>query len=188
MTEPAPKSRFPRTGTLVLIPVVLLIGGGALMVWVPYHRNQVVITEVEKLGGDTGSNIVRPFGIPDAVDDEYLWIFTRVYEVDLTKAQVSDTLLEHLGELIYLEDLDLTGTQVIDAGLKHLRGLDKLPWLVLDNTQVCDAGLRHLRGLTKLELLDLCDPQATRVGVDKFKKALPHCDVWDTASRITPNH
>ncbi|WP_145374512.1 hypothetical protein [Symmachiella dynata] len=164
MTKTANKSRLPRTGTLVLIAVVLLVCGGALMVWVPYHRNQVVITEVEKLGGDTGSNIVRPFWIPDAVDDEYLWIFTRVYEVDLTKAQVSDTLLEHLGELIYLEDLDLTGTQVSDAGLKHLRGLDKL------------------------ELLDLCDPQATRVGVDKFKKALPHCDVWDTASRITPNH
>ncbi len=40
MTDSAPKSRLPRTGTLVLIALVLLIGGGALMVWVPYHRNQ----------------------------------------------------------------------------------------------------------------------------------------------------
>ncbi len=49
MTKTANKSRLPRTGTLVLLAVVLLVCGGALMVWVPYHRNQVVIAEVENL-------------------------------------------------------------------------------------------------------------------------------------------
>ncbi len=78
MTDSAKKSRLPRTGTLVLIALVLLIGGGALMVWLPYHRNQRAMAEIEKLGGMTESEIVRPFWIPDAIDDEYLSVFERI--------------------------------------------------------------------------------------------------------------
>ena len=72
MTESSPQSRLTRTGTLVLIAVVLLIGGGALMVWVPYHREQQIIAGIERLGGKTKPEIVRPFWIPNTVDDEYL--------------------------------------------------------------------------------------------------------------------
>jgi hypothetical protein len=47
----APKSRLPRTGTLLLIAVVLFTGCGALMVWLPYHREQQAIAEVERPDG-----------------------------------------------------------------------------------------------------------------------------------------
>ncbi|QDT48114.1 hypothetical protein Pan258_21540 [Symmachiella dynata] len=67
MTDLAPESRLPRTGTLVLIAAVLLVGGGALIVWLPYHREQQIIAEVEKLGGQTFPMIFRPSWIPDAV-------------------------------------------------------------------------------------------------------------------------
>ncbi len=51
MTDSNPKSRLPRTGTLVLIGVVLLIGGGVLLVWLPYHWERKAIAEIERLGG-----------------------------------------------------------------------------------------------------------------------------------------
>ncbi len=97
MTESeTPKSRLPCPVTLVLIALVLLIGGGSLMVWLPYHHNQTVIAEVERLGGYTESEIVRPAWISDAVDDEYLGVFARVFRVILDDTQINDAGLEHL--------------------------------------------------------------------------------------------
>ncbi len=86
MTESLPpKSRLPRTGTLVLIAVVLLIGGGALMVWLPYHRNQTAIAEVEKLGGLPHQRMFVRIGFPLAA-------FERVITVSLHGDQVISTL------------------------------------------------------------------------------------------------
>ncbi len=169
MTETTNKSRLPRPGTLVLIAVVLLIGGGALMVWLPYHREQTAIAEVEKLGGDTELEIVRPFWIPDAVDDEYLEFFERGNVVFLSDTQVRDAGLKHLRGLTKLEYLHLDNTQVSDAGLEHLRGLTDLENLDLGNTQVSDAGLKHLRGLTKLEYLHLANTQVSDAGLEHLR-------------------
>ncbi|QDU44664.1 Leucine Rich repeats (2 copies) [Symmachiella dynata] len=177
MTDSAPKSRLPRTGTLVLIAVVLLISGGALMVWLPYHRNQTVIAEVRMLGGETQSQIIRPFWIPDAVDDEYLGAFERVLTVDLAGTQVSDAGLKHLQGLTKLYVLSLGTTHVSDVELEHFRELTNLYDLRLSNTQVSDAGLEHLQGLTNLEVLDLDNTRVTQAGIDKLQKALPDCRI-----------
>ena len=177
MTETAHKSRLPRTGTLVLIAVVLLIGGGAMMVWLPYHRNQQAIAEIERLGGKAVSEILRPFWMPNAVDDEYLTVFERVIEVDLIDTQISDAGLHHLRGLTNLEYLWLFETQVGDAGLMHLRGLTKLGYLSLDDTHVSDAGIEHLRGMIKLQSLYLNHTQVTKAGIEKLQKALPSCDI-----------
>jgi Leucine-rich repeat (LRR) protein len=201
MTDSTPKSRLPRTGTLVLIAVVLLIGGGGVMVWVPYHRNQVAIAEVEKLGGDTESEIVRPFLIPDAVDDEYLWLFKRVYQADLSSNQVADAKLKLLRGLTNLKSLRIASNNVSDAGLKHLQGLTNLQSITLFDTQISDAGLQdllgltnlrylrfyhcqisdagleHLQGLTKLEILDLDHTQVTQAGIEKLQKVLTDCEI-----------
>ena len=209
MTDSAPKSRLPRTGTLVLIAVVLLISGGALIVWLPYHRNQTVIAEVRMLGGETQSQIFRPAWIPDAVGDEYLTVFERVSIVDLSEThgsdlrlvqlrgltmlkvldllgtQVSDSELEHLRGLTNLENLQLRYTQVSDAGLEHLRGQINLAYLALGDTQISDAGLGHLRGLTNLQHLALDNTKISDVGLEHLRGLtnLTHLDLDNT--RVT---
>ena len=149
----SPKSRLPRPGTILLVGFVMLLIGGALMVWWPYYHEQRVIAEIERLGGETRTTVVRPFWIPEAVDDEYLKVFQRVYVVNLND------------------------TQVTDAGLEHLRGLTNLVWLWLNNTPVTDAGLEHLRGLTNLQWLRLDNTPVTDAGVKKLQKLRPACQI-----------
>ena len=154
MTDsPATITRLPRPSTILLVGIVLLIGGGAMMVWLPFHREQQVIAEIERLDGRVRLRVVRPFWIPEAVDDEYLKVFQRVYVVNLND------------------------TQVTDAGLEHLRGLTNLVWLWLNNTPVTDAGLEHLRGLTNLQWLRLDNTPVTDAGVKKLQKLRPACQI-----------
>ncbi len=204
MTNSTPKSRLPRTGTLVLIAVVLLIGGGALMVWLPYHQEQRAIAEIERHGGQFLSAVIRPAWIPSAVDVEYLEVFERVTEIylydttvsnlglehlrgmtnllglALDNTQVGDGGLEHLRGLTNLEFLSLNDTQISNAGLEHLRGLTNLKFLILDNTQISGAGLSHLRGLANLRELSLHNTQVTRAGIEELQKALPDCEIYWT--------
>ena len=201
MTETARKSRLSRTCTLVLIALVLLIGGGVLMVWLPYHREQQVITEVEKLGGSTYSKIVRPIWVTDGVGDEHLWLLKRSYAIDFSNTQVNDADLEHFRGLTDLEWLRINKTRIGDAGLRHLRGLTNLKNLSLNDTLVTNAGVRHLRGLSNLEEVSLIntqiddaglehlkqfnnlkelilnDTQATRAGIEELRVALPNCEI-----------
>ncbi|QDT48897.1 Leucine Rich repeats (2 copies) [Symmachiella dynata] len=154
MTESMPtKSRLLRTGTLVLIAVVLLIGGGVLMVWQPYrkyHRGQRATSVIERLGGDVVTEVFPPSWMPDSVDDEYLSVFGRVTQIRLTGAQISPAEFEHLEGLADLEILSLTNTRVSDAGLVYLRGFTNLQNLSLNGTQVSDVGLESLQGLANL--------------------------------------
>ncbi len=182
MSDSAPKIRFPRTGTLVLIAMVLLVGGGALMVWLPYQREQRVIAEIERLGGITQSEIVRPLCIPNAVDDKFMEVFERISMVILADTDVRDSELKILHRSSNLQILLLDNTQVSDAGLEHLRELTKLEWLSLSNTQVSDSGLEHLQGLSNLKELWVDNTPVTKEGIENLEKALPNCDIIGTPS------
>jgi hypothetical protein len=150
-----------------------------LSVWLPYHRNQTVIAEVEKLGDFTDSEIVRPAWIPDAVDDEHLWLFERVILVDLPKTQLNEPGLEYLRGLKALHGLGLRNPQISDAGLERLKGLTNLVGLGLQNTKISDAGLKHLRKLTNPQELYLKNTDVTQAGIEKLKVSLPGCYiVW----------
>ncbi|QDT49153.1 Internalin-A precursor [Symmachiella dynata] len=149
------KSRWPRSGTLLFIAVVLLIGGGVILVWLPYQKEQLVVAEVERLGGRTVSVIQRPFWIPDAVDDEYLKVFERVNEVDLSNTPANNATLESLSGLPHLTRLDLMNTQISDAGLERLCKLTKLEYLSLFGTGITNIGLEHIQQITSLSHLSL---------------------------------
>lgn len=164
MTEAKTKSRFPRTGTLLFIGLALLISGGVLMVWLPYHRERRVIAEIERLGGGVETEVVRPFWIPDAVADEYLWVFEKVDAIEFRNKRFSDIGLEHLRGTTNLECLILKETQLTDAGLRDFRRMTNLNILDLSGSDVSDAGLEHLQGMTNLEYLDLYNTQVTGTG------------------------
>jgi hypothetical protein len=140
MPETIPQSRLPRTGVILLLGVVLLIGGGTLLVWMPYHRNQTVMAEVERVGGITETTIVRPLWVPHAVDDGYLTVFERVEGVNLSDAQFRDVGLKYLYGLSNVTHLRLTDSNITDAELEHFSGLTNLGWLYVNNTQIVDAG------------------------------------------------
>ncbi len=169
MTEPIPKSRLPHTGVILLVGVMLLLGGGALMVWLPHLRKQQAIAEIERLGGTTQLKVVplahsswmQAWRINN--EDE------RVWEVDLHGTQVGDAGLAPLSLLPHVEQLLLDNTQVGNVGLGNLRGLSKLKNLSLDSTQVGDAGMVHLSELTNLWQLGLYKTQVGDAGLEQFK-------------------
>ena len=127
---------------------------------------------------------------------------TNLRKLSLRKSVATDAGLACLNKLTNLDFLNLEGTVVTDAGLDHLRRLKDLRILVLTGTAVTDAGMANLGELTKLRQLwlgpavtDAGLVEATKLtnlvtlgvrgtavtdkGIDKFKKALPNCNIWD---------
>jgi hypothetical protein len=185
---PEPKSRrIPHPiwfGILALLMVLLAV---FLPVWLPYHREQVVIREIERLGGKVEVELYEPQWWWDApewlqeiVADGWLsWFDEVVYVyVHLGNTQINDEGLKHLSGLTYIQSLRLDNTQVSDEGMKHISGLINLRDLILDNTQVANEGLKHLSGLTDLETLYLDNTQVTDEGVKELQKALPDCEIY----------
>ena len=179
MAEPQPKRRrwyqFSLR-TLMLFMVVCAIPSA----WVgskleATRREQVVVAEIEKLGGDVAYH--------DMIGPD--WLARHFRKVGVVAfggpfgnpTQTTDNDLKHLKELTSLKWLVLTNTPVTDAGLEHLTGLTHLRSLSLESTQFTDAGLEPLKGLTNLEDLWLTRTQVTDAGVEKLQKALPHCRI-----------
>lgn len=179
----SPKSRLPRTGTLLLISVGLLFAVGGVKIWLPYHREQQIIAQIEELGGTSAVTPALPFGLSEAEYLRELKWFNRLGMVNLSETQASDSDLEDYAQLKQLFYLNLISTDVSDAGLKNIKGLTNLKQLWLINTRIGDAGLEHLSGLTKLEELYLYNTQVTESGVKKLQKALPKCIIeWTPPS------
>ncbi len=171
-------------------------GDQALDATDPEGLQAAAIAAIEKLGGEVGvddAGVVRTIDLCDTqITDaglEHLEELTDLKWLDLSGTQVTDAGLEHLKGLTNLEglhrlegltklwELHLEGTRVTDAGLAHLKGLRRLRFLWLRGTQVTDAGLEHLQGLTSLERLHLNNTQVTDEGVQKFRQALPTCEI-----------
>ena len=139
MTEDKPK-RFPIPHPGVLLPValVLVVIAVGLSVWMPYHRRQVAIREIERAGGTVGYRKSGPDWLRDLVGDEWMegFGFHRVWAVDIQDQPISDDGLKHLNELTNLSCLWLNNAQISDAGLKQLSGLTGLYYLQLEGAHV----------------------------------------------------
>ena len=178
MTDSKPKSRLPRTGALVLIALVLLIGSGVLSVWESYYRNQTAIAAIKDLEGTVESQFVYPAWFPEALKTKHWAAFERVTSVDLTITPISDADLGQLQGLAELEYLSLDYNEIGDAGMEHLYGLTNLEYLSLDSTQVSDMGIEHFAGFTQLKTLWIKNTQVTKTGVEKLQNALPNCAIF----------
>ena len=105
--------------------------------------------------------------------EQILHIAPNVVEVDLSRTQVTDAGLQHIGKLGRLTHLNLNRTEVTDSGIKHLAGLRSLEWLNLYGTKVTDACLPDLAKHKKLTALYIWNTAITDAGADKLRKALP---------------
>ena len=181
---PEPKSRrIPYPIWFALAAMLMLVLWIIVAVRLRYHREQVAVRELERLGLKgvvftywSGPEwIYGPEWMQEKVDDGWLSWFDRVNGFDFSYPVFTDEGLKHLSGLTKLTHLELYNAQVSDDGLKHLSGLTNLKGLGLTNTQVSDEGLKYLSGLTNLIELYLNNTQVTDVGVKELQKALPDC-------------
>lgn len=81
------------------------------------------------------------------------------------------------GELKSLKGLVLQGTKLTDDGLKNLAGQSTLVEITLADTAVTDAGLASLESCPQLKNVDVSHTQVTSAGIERFRAALPLCQV-----------
>ncbi len=98
--------------------------------------------------------------------------------LDLSNTNISDASLEYLKELTKLSELKLSNTKISDVGLESLEELNQLQHLLINNTLITDSGLEYLAGFHQLRFLNIDDTKVTREGVERFKKALPECNLY----------
>ena len=105
---------------------------------------------------------------------EAIKTFSRLRDLNLHGAPVTDAGLVHLRALPKLKNLSLAFTEITDTGLAHLKGLSALQTLSLGNTHgITDAGLEQLKRLTNLRDLNVDGTKVTAEGVEALQKALP---------------
>ncbi len=156
----------------------------ACLVWLPYHREQQAIAELEKfvgvgaLSGEIKIETISPSGVPNPKGEGFLQSFKRLSRADLSYAPIRDDDLRHFSGISNLQSLSLYHTSVGDEGMKHLQQLTKLEELSLENTQVTNAGLEYLRGMKNLKLLYLQRSHVTQEGIEKLEQALPDCEIF----------
>lgn len=94
----------------------------------------------------------------------------------LTLLNVSNTVVADLSPL---RDMELALLHAARTPVSDLSPLREMPLQVLncDGTQVDDRALRHLEGCKRLTHVLVQDTRATAAGIDRLKKALPHCKV-----------
>ena len=95
--------------------------------------------------------------------------------LSLQHVDFTDDGMKHIAGLSQLETLGLDDTKITGAGLQHVVGLEKLSVLWLSNTQVSDASIEHFKQFQGLTKLYLKGTKLTSTGVQRLRKALPHC-------------
>jgi hypothetical protein len=107
------------------------------------------VTEINRIGGRVSYAYSDVFAHEDRVTR---WLATLLYEdasrvtgVDLNGPGVTDTTLQQLASLRWIEGVNLSRSDVTDAGLKHLEKLPRLKYVSLHRTRVTESGIRELR-------------------------------------------
>ena len=134
MSEDKPKRfKIPHPGVLLAVGLVLVVIAVGLRVWVPYHREQLVVREIERIGGMVGY-YYPPEWLLDWANDEWMKSFDGVYTVGLASKSIRESDLKRLGDLMNLRVLDLAAVEVSGGSWKQLSGLTDLEWLMLHET------------------------------------------------------
>ena len=127
---------------------------------------------LRKLVGDdffTTAIILHPSNITDT-ELEHLEGLPYLQVLGLRYNKITDAGLGHVKKLTRLHTLDLQSTQVTDAGTIILKGMNKLKWLSLFNTKVTDVGLKNLEDMTQLQDLYLGETNITDAGLVYLRK------------------
>lgn len=163
---------LPRPGWLLLGALVAAgaVAGGLTAVTV--GRERAARQLVERLSGQVVTTNVAPAWLQKRVAAEWLRLFERIEQINLSYTRTSDAdiplLIDHLALLSDLRALYLAGTAVGDASAGSLARLTQLRALVLSGTPFTDEGLAQLAPLEKLEWLALASTGVTDRGVPQI--------------------
>src|SRR5260221_9343624 len=109
--------RLPRPLWIGLTAVVVFGVAGGLWIGAPIYRKQMVIREIERLGGAVRTQPGGPEWLRGRMADKRITLFDDVVAVYLEDTRATDVTLGHFGPLTKLSTLYLDNTQVTDAGL-----------------------------------------------------------------------
>jgi hypothetical protein len=166
----SPRSRFclPHWGWFLLATVGLVVGFVGLSIWLPWHREQAVVQQLDAWGARVVTETRGPQWLRHLVSEEHIKgtkVFERVIAVELSIGATTDAEIAQLGRLANLEWLNIQDTAVTDLGLVELHSLTNLEDLCLDRTAVTDKGLTHLSSFMKLDSLRLSETAVTDSGL-----------------------
>ncbi len=169
--------RIPHWAWFLVATVALVIGFTCLSVWLPWYREQEVISMLNDFGPVVKSETAGPDWLRDLVGDGRMaqfGVFDRAISVNLDTVQLdgfrggSDITTAEVAQLTRLTNLrflHLRHRPVTDAGLADLSRLTNLRGLDVTGRGITDATLAQLRTCTKLETLHLMDTVITDSGL-----------------------
>lgn len=195
-TPPRPRRCIPLS-LRIFVAVLVLLGVGSILwigvtIFLPSHREQQTIHEIEWRGGRVTTERVGPEWLRSLVDRDRIKEFSGfegIVKVSLSDTSVTDVEIAKLSQLKYLreltfsnsavtnaswshlnnvtplENLNFFGVPISDAGLAKISGCRNLKHLFLDDTAVTETGLSHLGKLTNLQYLRLSRTRVTDVGM-----------------------
>ena len=130
-------------------------------------REMACLKELRLVGaGITDSNL------------EFVAQACRLESLSLDENGIAGHGLSHLSRLTCLRVLSLDHVPIKEDALCHLIDLLRLESLSLIGTPVGDRGLQHLTGIQSLRSLFLLGTRVTENGVERFRSALPQCEVF----------
>ncbi|PQO33478.1 hypothetical protein C5Y96_11610 [Blastopirellula marina] len=164
---------------------------------VDYFGNDQLLQSIASLEGLerldlAGTKQVTAEGLKSIVSLDQLKVLS------LRSADVSDDMLEVIGQMKPLVQLNIAGSAVTDQGIRHLAGLQnlvvlhisncksltdeslksvgelkKLQYLYAQGTQFTDEGLQYLHEMPRLTNVSLYGSKHTRHGIQLLRDALP---------------
>jgi hypothetical protein len=171
--------RYRLRSLLVLIAVAAVCVGFVERYVAARRVQQSVAAEIERLGGYVRWEVCDP-GPAWLVNLLGADFFAEVYLVECDSSPVGDDTLVQLAKLGRLEWLLLDSDRITDQGLRRIAGLSQLVRLDLSSRQITDDGLDSLARLSNLRWLALRRTRITLAGMERFRLALPNCQVqWD---------
>lgn len=125
------------------------------------------------LAQDTEQLRLSVINAADKFGDKELALLAPIAEqvawLDLARSQVTDTGLDVIAKMPYLERLHLENTKVSDAGLAKLGALPALEYLNLYGTKVTDGGIASLAGAKNLKKLFVWQTGVTKAGASALE-------------------
>jgi len=167
---------------IVIGTVLVMAVYGALLVWVPYQREQRIAKEMEAYGGIVEWQYFGPNWIPPSIQ-ERLRFCNRIVAVTIGNGRVIRTtpeVFQSLGTLTRVRRLYLLTNRCDDACLEKLKHLTSLQMLYLYNADITDAGLEYLKGMTDLREFGLgrSEARTTDDGRARIRMALPNSKIY----------
>lgn len=183
MTDKAPRPRrwIPLSLRMFVALLALLVIAStfwiAFGVWLPWHREQAVIRQIERWGGHVATEACVPSWCEFFLGESPAQIFQRVVEVHLIGGEIQNDDLRILQSLRRLDVLDVSSTEIDDAGCARLAQFERLEQLYIDMTPVSDDGMKHLSKLKTLHVLYIHGTKVSNRGVETLREALPNLKI-----------